>query len=100
LGALAATGQKKYQEGFYPLPEGFKVVKFNDMQAVEGAVDELEEPCREALVGADDLGDLAHGGARVVHRVVQVVEDRGKRGDGFVQAHELAQVKGRHGLAS
>lgn len=35
LAALAATGQKKYQEGFAPLPEGFKIVKFNDIEEVK-----------------------------------------------------------------
>jgi acetylornithine/N-succinyldiaminopimelate aminotransferase len=38
LAALAATGQKKYQEGFAPLPEGFKTVKFNDLEAVKNAL--------------------------------------------------------------
>jgi len=38
LAALAATGQKKYQEGFAPMPEGFKIVKFNDLQAVKSAI--------------------------------------------------------------
>jgi len=38
LAALAATGQKKYQEGFAPLPEGFKTVKFNDLEALRNAV--------------------------------------------------------------
>ncbi|MFH0855012.1 MAG: aspartate aminotransferase family protein [Candidatus Omnitrophota bacterium] len=38
LATLAATGQKKYQEGFNPLPAGFKTVKFNDLQAVSNAV--------------------------------------------------------------
>jgi len=38
LAALAATGQKKYQEGFQPLPEGFKTVKFNDIEAVKNTV--------------------------------------------------------------
>lgn len=38
LAALAATGQKKYQSGFEPLPEGFKIVKFNDIQAVKNAL--------------------------------------------------------------
>ena len=38
LAALAATGQKKYQEGFSPLPEGFKTVKFNDLEAVKNAI--------------------------------------------------------------
>ncbi len=40
LATLTATGQKKYQEGFGPLPEGFKTVKFNDLEAVKNAVGE------------------------------------------------------------
>ena len=39
LGALAATGQKKYQEGFSPLPEGFKLVKWNRIEEVKKAID-------------------------------------------------------------
>jgi acetylornithine/N-succinyldiaminopimelate aminotransferase len=38
LAALAATGQKRYQEGFQPLPQGFKMVKFNDIEAVKNAI--------------------------------------------------------------
>ncbi|MCM8801526.1 MAG: aspartate aminotransferase family protein [Candidatus Omnitrophica bacterium] len=38
LGALAATGQQRYQEGFSPLPEGFKSVDFNDLKKVEEAI--------------------------------------------------------------
>lgn len=38
LAALAATGQKKYQMGFEPLPQGFKIVKFNDIEAVKNAI--------------------------------------------------------------
>ncbi|RKY30623.1 MAG: aspartate aminotransferase family protein [Candidatus Omnitrophota bacterium] len=38
MASLAATGQKKYQQGFEPLPEGFISVKFNDIQAVKQAV--------------------------------------------------------------
>jgi len=38
LAALAATGQKKYQNGFEPLPVGFKTVKFNDLEAVKNAL--------------------------------------------------------------
>ncbi|MCK5260511.1 MAG: aspartate aminotransferase family protein [Candidatus Omnitrophica bacterium] len=40
LGSLAATGQKKYQEGFGPLPEGFPCVDFNDIDALKSAVSE------------------------------------------------------------
>jgi len=38
LGALAATGQEKYQKGFAPLPQGFVHVPFNDFEAVKNAV--------------------------------------------------------------
>ena len=38
LATVAATGQKKYQQGFEPLPEGFRIVKFNDLPAVRNAV--------------------------------------------------------------
>jgi predicted acetylornithine/succinylornithine family transaminase len=39
LGALAATGQEKYQHGFEPLVPGFKHVPYNDLRAMERAVD-------------------------------------------------------------
>lgn len=35
LATLAATGQKKYQLGFEPLPAGFVYAKFNDLASVE-----------------------------------------------------------------
>jgi predicted acetylornithine/succinylornithine family transaminase len=38
LGALAATGQPKYQEGFGPLPAGFRFVPFGDIDALAQAV--------------------------------------------------------------
>jgi predicted acetylornithine/succinylornithine family transaminase len=38
LAAVTATGQKKYQEGFEPLPPGFVTVPFNDLAAVERAL--------------------------------------------------------------
>jgi len=38
LAALAATGQEKYQQGFAPLPQGFKLVAFNDIKAVQSAI--------------------------------------------------------------
>lgn len=37
-GALSATGQPKYQEGFEPLLPGFVCVPFNDLEAVTRAV--------------------------------------------------------------
>lgn len=38
LATLAATGQGKYKEGFAPLPEGFKCVPFNDLEAIKSAL--------------------------------------------------------------
>ncbi|WP_243149809.1 aspartate aminotransferase family protein [Thermaerobacter sp. PB12/4term] len=38
LGALAATGQPHYHEGFGPLPGGFRHVPFNDLEAVAAAI--------------------------------------------------------------
>jgi len=38
LATLAATGQFKYQDGFAPIPEGFKHIPFNDIAALEAAV--------------------------------------------------------------
>jgi len=38
FGALAATGQPKYHRGFEPLPQGFKHVPFNDVEALRRAV--------------------------------------------------------------
>jgi acetylornithine/N-succinyldiaminopimelate aminotransferase len=38
LATITATGQKKFQVGFEPLPEGFKYVPFNDLAALEEAV--------------------------------------------------------------
>ncbi len=39
-GALSATAQPKYHEGFEPMVPGFAYVPFNDLEAVSAAVDE------------------------------------------------------------
>ncbi len=38
LAGIAATGQKKYQEGFEPITPGFVTVPFNNLEAVERAI--------------------------------------------------------------
>ncbi len=38
LGALTATGQPKYHEGFSPLLQGFKTIPFNDIAALKDAL--------------------------------------------------------------
>src|SRR5207253_557131 len=38
MGSLAATGQPKYQQGFGPLPAGFRFIDFGDVGQLERAV--------------------------------------------------------------
>ena len=38
MGSLAATGQPKYQQGFGPLPAGFRFVDYGDVKQLEAAV--------------------------------------------------------------
>jgi predicted acetylornithine/succinylornithine family transaminase len=40
MGALAATDNPAYHEGFEPLPQGFAFVDFNDVAALDAAIDE------------------------------------------------------------
>jgi acetylornithine/N-succinyldiaminopimelate aminotransferase len=40
LGALAATDNPAYKEGFEPLPRGFAFTAFNDVAALDAAIDE------------------------------------------------------------
>jgi acetylornithine aminotransferase/acetylornithine/N-succinyldiaminopimelate aminotransferase len=40
LATVTATAQPKYHEGFYPLVEGFRYAKFNDIQSVESLITE------------------------------------------------------------
>ncbi len=40
MGALSATGQTKYHQGFQPLLEGFLHVPVNDIEAMRNAIDE------------------------------------------------------------
>ena len=37
LGTMAATGQEKIRKGFEPMPEGFRQVPYNDLEAVKHA---------------------------------------------------------------
>lgn len=38
--ATIASGKAKYQQGFEPIPSGFKQVPFNDIEAVKAAIDQ------------------------------------------------------------
>jgi acetylornithine/N-succinyldiaminopimelate aminotransferase len=40
LGALSATGQEKFWQGFEPLLPGFEFAPFNDLPALEALLDD------------------------------------------------------------
>ncbi len=40
MGALAATGQEKYQKSFIPVLTGFKYAAFNDLESIEAQITE------------------------------------------------------------
>ncbi|HEY3064495.1 MAG TPA: aspartate aminotransferase family protein [Methylomirabilota bacterium] len=58
LAAVTATGQEKYQHGFEPLMPGFKHVPYNDLRAMERAIDN-----RTAAVLVEPI--QGEGGVRV-----------------------------------
>jgi acetylornithine/N-succinyldiaminopimelate aminotransferase len=58
LAAVSATGQEKYQHGFEPLVPGFKHVPYNDLRAMERAIDS-----RTAAVLVEPI--QGEGGVRV-----------------------------------
>lgn len=69
LATVTATGQPKYQKNFSPLVPGFHYVPYNDIQALEQAIADLDQGARrvaaimlEALQGEGGVrpGDLAY----------------------------------------
>ncbi len=75
MAALAATGQKKFQAGFEPLLERFIYVPFNDIGALEGAVNEdTAAVLIEPIQGEGGVNLPSEGYLRDVRRLC---DDRG-----------------------
>ena len=99
LGSLAATGQPKYQQGFGPLPEGFRFLEYGDAAALEAAISAktcavMLEPIQgEAGVLAPPRGYLArvrelctrHGALLLLD---EVQTGMGRTGAFFAHQHE------------
>ena len=49
LATITATGQEKYQKGFAPLVDGFAYVPYNDIEAMENAIADIDEGNRRVV---------------------------------------------------
>ncbi len=99
MGSLAATGQPRYQQGFGPLPQGFRFLDFGDAKALEAAISDktcavMLEPIQgEAGVLPAPRGYLArvrelctrHGALMLLD---EVQTGMGRTGAWFAHQHE------------
>jgi len=99
MGSLAATGQPKYQQGFGPLPPGFRFLDYGDVQQLEKAISDktcavLLEPVQgEAGVMTPPRGYLLrvrelcdrHGALMLLD---EVQTGMGRTGAWFAHQHE------------
>jgi acetylornithine/N-succinyldiaminopimelate aminotransferase len=81
LATITATGQPKYQKHFDPLVPGFHYVPYNDIEALEAAIAELDKNERrvagillEALQGE---GGVRPGEAAYFQRIRQICDEKG-----------------------
>jgi len=75
LGALSATGQSKFWQGFDPLLPGFVFVPFNDLEAVARAVDDTV--CAVMLEPIQGEGGVCLPSPGYLKGVRQLCDDKG-----------------------
>ncbi len=81
LATITATGQPKYQKGFSPLVPGFVYVPYNDIQALESTIADVDKDGRrvaaimlEALQGE---GGVRPGDIKYFQRVREICDQKG-----------------------
>ena len=74
LGALSATGQKKHQEGFFPLLEGFKTISFNDIKILEETISERTAAIMLELVQGE--GGIHVAKPEYVKRIREICDEK------------------------
>lgn len=75
LATLHATGQPEKHEAFQPLPEGFRHVAFNDIEALESSLDEtVAAVLLEVVQGEGGVNPLSETYLRAVR---EMCDDRG-----------------------
>jgi acetylornithine aminotransferase len=79
MATITATGQPKYQKGFSPLMPGFYYVPYNDIEALERAIAELDaDPPRVAAIMLEALqgeGGVNPGQQEYFQRVRQLCDE-------------------------
>lgn len=91
LATLAATGQEKYQKPFVPMPQGFKNVPYNDLEALNNSV--TDSTCAIML-------ELIQGEGGVIeadYGYIKVVEQLCKERDILLILDEVQTGMGRTG---
>lgn len=73
LATLTATGQDKFHKGFAPLPQGFKYVPFNDIEAFKDAIS--PNTCAVLLEPVQGEGGVYEAEHEYLEKVKQVCED-------------------------
>ena len=99
LGALAATGQEELKKDFGPMPEGFKHVPFDDINALKGAVsDKTSAIMLEPILGESGVVEPSPGYLKQVRALCdelgllmildEVQTGMGRTGKLFAYEHE------------
>jgi len=75
LTTVAATGQKRFQAGFEPLPEGFRYVPFDDIDALEKAI--TDKTCAIMIEPIQGEGGIRVPGTDYLRGVRDICDERG-----------------------
>lgn len=75
LATLTATGQAKVKEGFAPLPEGFKSIPYNNIDALKEAISGVTAAVMLELVQAE--GGVYPANAEYIRQVAELCEREG-----------------------
>ncbi|MDX2096259.1 MAG: aspartate aminotransferase family protein [Leptolyngbyaceae cyanobacterium bins.59] len=81
LATITATGQPKYQKNFDPLMPGFHYVPYNDITALEAAIDELDKDERQVaailLEALQGEGGVRPGELTYFQRIREICDEKG-----------------------
>jgi acetylornithine/N-succinyldiaminopimelate aminotransferase len=91
LGALSATGQTKYQDGFEPLPDGFEYTSYNDVERLEESMH--EEVCAVLVEPVQGEGGIVPADGDFI----EAVREQCDRYDALMVVDEIQSGMGRTG---